>query len=537
MLTYDHAVIRTLAAMSMGLAVLCAGTNAQSQGTQPTGQPNIASAFHEQVLATITSGSELKTSLVGNGRVAWVEKRDGKETVHWDGKQQGGTFDDVKFMDFSPHEAHLAFFGKRDSAWIFVLDGQEHSQRYKKFTSIAFQPKGDGYSYCGCVEKKCRLVVDGTETGPEYDDVSYTQYSRDGKRLAFVAKRQKKWIAVVDGKEFGPELEDFWPSAWGFNRDGSRFYAAAWIRGSKWLYVVDGTMGPGFDVISHISFTDDGKHYAYGGTIAKAGFKKQKTFGSVVLDGQASGSYEGSGLSGAWTALAGETEYMAGGIRDLTPDFHGISTPQFSPEGKLIYAARRDKGDVAVFVGSDAGPGFDEILSPVVFSTDSSHFAYVARQGDAFVPVRDNHAGPGFTPSKHGATGVGWIVFGGSGEHMAFETISGGNQFKAGGTPRALRAVVLDGARAKEYDALGLRDFDFNGGHYCYVVRGASGNDDLVNVDGHESRLYNDVVDMRFSDDRTSVVFVARDGGKFLRVLYDLGNSSPMTAELAPAAY
>jgi hypothetical protein len=56
-------------------------------------------------------------------------------------------------------------------------------------------------------------------------------------------------------------------------------------------------------------------------------------------------------------------------------------------------------------------------------------------------------------------------------------------------------------------------------------------------VDGHESRLYNDVVDMRFSDDRTSVVFVARDGGKFLRVLYDLGNSSPMTAELAPAAY
>jgi hypothetical protein len=97
---------------------------------------------------------------------------------------------------------------------------------------------------------------------------------------------------------------------------------------------------------------------------------------------------------------------------------------------------------------------------------------------------------------------------------------------------------VLDGARAKEYDAYALANFDFNNaGHYCYTVRGASGNDDLVNVDAHESRLYNDVVAMRFSDDGTSVVFVARDGGKFLRVLYDLGPSRPVTAELMPPSY
>lgn len=538
MLTSNHALIRTLGAVCLGLLLLGTETNGQSQTGPLAGQANETSAFHEQAIGEITPGSEMKFSVVGRTHIAWIEKRDGKETVRLDGTQQGGTFDDVKYLDFGSHETHLAFFGKRDSAWIFVLDGKEHSQRYKKFTSIVFQPKGNSYSYCACVEKKCRLVVDGAETGVEYDDVSYPQYSRDGKRLAFIAKRQKKWMAVVDGKESGPELEDFWPSAWGFSRDGARFYVAAWIKGSKWLYVLDGTMQPGFDVISYISFTDDGKHYSYGGTMAKPGFKKQKTFGSVVLDGQTTGSYEGSGLGGAWTALAGETEFMAGGVRDLTPDFHGISTPQFSPEGKLIYAARRDKGDVAVFVGADAGPGFDEILSPVVFSTDSAHFAYVARQGEAFVPVRDNRPGAGFTPSKHGATGVGWIVFGGNGDHLAFETISGGNQFKAGGTLRALRAVVLDGARAKEYDALSLRDFDFNSaGHYCYIVRGASGNRDLVNVDAQESRLYDDVVDTRFSEDGTSVVFVAHDGARFLRVIYDLGPSRPVVAELAPASY
>jgi hypothetical protein len=456
--TSDH-VLLAVKLVVLSLALFCVGTSAQTQTGPSAGQLNPTTAFHEELIAEVTQGSELRTWLIGDNQIAWVEKHDGKESVKLDGKQQGGTYDDVKYLTFSSHGAHLAFFGKRDSAWMFVLDGQEHSQRYKRITSPSFQPKGSSYSYCACVEKKCQVVIDGAETGQEYDDVSYTKYSRDGKRLAFLVKRQKKWIAVVDGKEFGPELDDFWPSAWGFSRDGSRFYVAGLLK-RNWMYLVDGVQGPEFEVISYISFTNNGKHYAYGGAIAKLGFKKQKTFGSVVLDGQASGSYEGSGLSGAWTALAGSTEYMAGGIRDLIPDFHGISTPQFSPEEKLIYAARREKGDVAVFVGTEAGPGFDEILSPVVFSAESGHFAYVARRGDEFVPVRDNHPGPGFTPSKHGATGVGWIAFAGNGEHLAFETISGGNLFKGGGTARALRSVVIDGARAKEYDAFGLLHFD-----------------------------------------------------------------------------
>jgi hypothetical protein len=119
---------------------------------------------------------------------------------------------------------------------------------------------------------------------------------------------------------------------------------------------------------------------------------------------------------------------------------------------------------------------------------------------------------------------VGWIAFGGEGEHLAFETISGGKMFKRGDPSRALRAVVLDGARAKEYDAFSLLNFDFNkSGHYCYEVHGASGDNDLVNVDGHESRLYNRLGDTHFTDNGRSVVFVARDGGRFFRVTYELG--------------
>jgi len=95
------------------------------------GTQNESTAFREEVIAEVTQGSELKTWLMGDRQIAWVEKRDGKQTVKLDGKQQGGTYEDLKQLTFSSHGAHLALFRKRDSAWIFVLDGQENSQRYK----------------------------------------------------------------------------------------------------------------------------------------------------------------------------------------------------------------------------------------------------------------------------------------------------------------------------------------------------------------------------------------------------------------------
>jgi hypothetical protein len=62
------------------------------------------------------------------------------------------------------------------------------------------------------------------------------------------------------------------------------------------------------------------------------------------------------------------------------------------------------------------------------------------------------------------------------------------------------------------------------------------GENDLINVDGHESRLYNATVGARFSDDRKSVSFVARDGGRFFRVTYDLVTTGPVMAALVPGS-
>lgn len=410
---------------------------------------------------------------------------------------------------------------------MFVLDGRDRSPGYTKISAADFQPKGDSIAYGACRAKKCRLVLDGVETGAEYEDISYAKYSRDGKRLAHFGKRGKKWVAVVDGKETGPELDDFWPTDWGFSHDASRFFAAGRIK-NHWMYFVDGSQGPGFEVISHIAFSSDGKHYAYGGTDAKGGFKKQKTFGTMTLDGAATGTYEGRGMAGAWTALGGSQEVMAEGVRDLSADFHGISTPQFNADGKPVFAARREKGDVAVFVGSESGPGFDEILSPVIFSEDARHSAYVAKRGEDFVEVRDNRPGQTFAAGKRGPTAVQWIAISRDGAHLAYEIVSGGAQFKAGNTRRALRSVVLDGKAGPEYDALDLGDFDFDpdAHHYVYEVIGAQGNRDLVNVDGNESRLYDTVANAHYNEDAKAVEFVARDAGGFLRVSFALGASS-----------
>jgi len=506
------------------LVLFCGAAPCISAGQGPQSASTAASpfAFREEVMGEMSPGSAYKKAFIGDFHLAWAESQSSTITVRLDGKQQGETYKDASHLSFNRDESHFAFFGQRtSSSWVFVLDGHEKSPEYKAVTAIAFQPDGSSYAYGACQEKKkCRLVVDGQETGAEYQEISFPKYSRDGKRLAYLGKREKKWIAIVDGKESGPELDDFWGSFWGFTRDGSHFFVAGQMR-ADWMYVLDGQAGPGFGVLSPLTFSADGQHYTYGGAAAKLGFKKQKTTGSILVDAQIVASYEGKGMSGAFAQGLGRfTETLAAGVRDFSPDFHGVSSPQFNSEGKLVYAARRDKGDVAVFVGSEAGTGFDEILSFVAFSEDSKHFAYMARQGHDFVEVRDNVPGRSFSSSRHEASDVPWIALNDDATHLAYETVSGGNQFKAGQTSRALRTVVLDGQQGPEYDALTLRNFHFTeeGKHYFYEVVGAKGNRDLVNVDGHESQLYDFVISARFVPHSKTMSFVARDGRRFLLV-------------------
>ena len=514
------------------LSLACAGAAAAGQESQQTQAPanqGTASApsFHEEVIAELSPGSEMKGMLMNEHHVYWFEKQGSNHMVKMDGKQQGGVFQELGWLNTSLDGAHFAFWGKRNSKWILVTDGHEGTQEYTKGIQPWFQPGRSSLAYGACGEKKkCRLAVDGTETGAEYDDVSYPQYSRDGNRLVYFGRRGKKWTAIVNGKEVGPALEDF--SNFGFSSEGGRFFVAGKI--NRWLlsmYFVDGETGPPFQVFSNITFSSDGKQFAYGGTMSPYGkftnFKKKKVYGTVVVDGRPTATYEGRGLAGTWTGLVlfGQEQEIVQGFRALNPDFDGISSPAFSHEGKLVYAVRRDKGDFAVMVGGEPGPGFEEILSPIVFTEDRQHFVYVAKRGDEFVEVRDNAPGRSLPAGSRGPTAVPWIAFSKDAVHVAYETAAERQSSREGGV-RAMRSAVIDGKEGPKYEALDVTSFAFDkeGHHYFYMVQGTKGKESKMIIDGHESRPYDELGGTHFLEDGKTVTFFARDGSKFLRVSY-----------------
>lgn len=480
-----------------------------------------ASKIRETLIAEATAGSEISWARSTENHLAWVEKASGKKTVRLDGKQVGASYEDVKYVTHSADEQHLGFIAKRNSKWVMVVDGEDRSRDYGRMTAPHLSANGKTFAVGACNEKKCHLVVDNAEIGPDYEDISAPGFSSDGSHHVYFGKRNKKWLMVLDDKESGPEMDDYY--TWEFTPDGNRNAVAALLK-RHWTWVVDGVPGPSFEVIGPIEFSTDGKHYAYGGADAKTGFGKHATHGALVVDGQTAQTYDGRGFGGGWAGVFGPQETMVTGVRSLSPDFHGVSDPQYTSEGKLVYAARRGEFDVVVFIDGTAGPSFEDIVSGIIVTSDGKHSFYVAKRGESFVEVRDQQPGATF-PGKREVSFVGALMMTKDGSHFAYEIVRGGRTFKAGGTSRALRRLVLDSQAGPEYDALGMRDiwFSENGKHSSYLVVGAEGNKDRVIFDGLEGKLYDSVFrhSIKAIDDR-NIEFVAQDGQRFLRVLETL---------------
>jgi hypothetical protein len=475
----------------------------------------------EQLIGEISPGAEIATARSTEDHLAWVEKAEGKSTVRLDGKQIGDTYEDVKYLRFSADEQHLAFVAKRKSRWVLVVDGADKSREYGKLTAPELSTNGKFFAVGACLEKKCRLAMNGEEMGPEFEDISAPGFTADGEHSVYFGKRNKKWVQVFDGKEQSPEMDDF--AYWHFApNQGSAVVAAR--MGSEWTWIVNGAPGPALDVLGAIDFSPDGKHYAYGGTDAKWGFKKHKTRGVIVIDGQVAGTFEGKGFGGGWQGIFGTGQRIISGPHALFPDFHGVSAPQYTPDGRLVYAGRMSEGNVVVYVDGVPGPSFDDIVSPIGISADGKHIAYLGKKGDSFVEVRDQTLGPSF-PGRREISYVDLLVIDKHGSHLAYEIVRGGSLFKAGSTTRALRRMVIDGKAEQEYDANGMGNFDFSadGRHHYYEVYGASGDRDRVIFDGMESKLYDSVFrrSVKFVDEAT-IEFVAQDGRRLVRVLETL---------------
>jgi hypothetical protein len=449
----------------------------------------------------------------------------------------------VAFLQFSPDESHLVFATLNDTEWWLVMDGKDQPDHYVSIGGLQWQPGNGTLAYTACREKKkCQFYLDGKPTGPEYAMIYSVKYSRDGKHFAYLAFHDNAWYTVVDGKEIGPPMDHTGDEDenWGFSRTG-RFYVAA-CRGRKlettyvhvnterWKYVVDGVAGPEFGVISPIEFSADDQHFTYAGLALKRGWVKTTPEASVVLDGKVKATYPGRKIVGA--------VHLNTGVRDLFPRVVGISNPSFEPGGKLVYAATRESGDVAVFVGDQPGQGFMEIISPIIFSPDAQHFAYVAQQGENLVEVHDNHPGITFqVPGRTRSCYVGWIyVTNEPRHHLVYELVCGGKLYRLHYTEHALRRVVVDGQSGPEYDVDGLGGFRYTEDwkHYGYEVLGVNGDHVLLNIDGKETKPYDGVVSgsLEFHMEAGEASFIAREGEKLVRVKWPLQGKSQEQPQL-----
>lgn len=540
-----------------------------------------AAKFQEQLVGKISGGSKFEDLQASNGHVAWVEQKasTSKWIVYRDGQQVGGKYDGVKYLEFSPDGEHLAFFGQRNSRWLLVLDGQERSRSFADVTPLVFEPHGPSWAFSACAaEDTCTMIVGGhTAVMPRetYDQVSPPQYSLDGKHLGFLVQFNGRWTAIVDGKAIGPPMKGY--ACLGFSPDAAHFFVCgttnkAELTYPQWTYFVDGAPGPYFAQVSPITFSSDDRHYAYGGSRSQVAFNKDKTSGTIVLDGKPGTEFQGRGLPGAWVTLlnapiiAAEVYsggsfispvvlvpgHLISGSRVLSASLNGVSDPVFDVHGNLAYAARRGKDDVVVFDGTKSGLRFDDVVSDVVFTDDALHSAYVALRGREFVEVLDDQPGKAVPlddspqrvqprkpdPTDLNATpgtdeplpppipkaSIGWTELTPHATHFAFEMVKGGIRFDAGKTLRAERTVVLDGQPEKEYNALGISVVQFSKDekHYWYTVFDPSGKQGLVVVDGHESKPYSNLTGAQFDPAGNGIIFFARSGKKLLRVTLPL---------------
>jgi Tol biopolymer transport system component len=425
-------------------------------------------------------------------KIAWRCPTNDKWTVFVNGVPQGGTFDEVRSLNFSPDGQHMAFAARRGSRWM--------------------------------------VVEDGTERPGTYADVGTPLYSTDGRRMAISAKPAKKWMLIVDGQLQPAEFDGIVTST--FSPDGQRI-AYVGRRGDKFIVVVDGKEGTPSDIVGGILFSSDSRRFAYAAADVKRGFGKQKAVGRATIDGAAGPAFEGAQVGSLLkNAATGSTPQIRTGYRtQFWVDTHGVSTPVFSPDAaRVAYAARREK-DVAVLLDGDRGLEFSSIIAGPVFSPDNRHIAFAITDKGATALVIDG-ANVGRGPSG-GTDFITELTFAPDNQRVAYIGVTGGSMYEEGLTARARRRVYVDGVAGTEYDVpyLGRLQFSPDGKHVYYVVGGlpeASRKVGFLVVNGREGKRYDDVFGRpRLHEDQRAIRYTAQSGRRFYSVKASIEETAP----------
>jgi S1-C subfamily serine protease len=298
-----------------------------------------------------------------------------------------------------------------------VLDGVEHSPVELGWTpSPQFSPGGQLVYLIHTLEDRRfveRLVIDGTP-GPPFDRIDLVRkpvvFSPEGKHIAYVGEKFfAKYVAVLDGIT-GPTYDEV--SGLSFSPDGRRFAYSARTRldinRDEWVAVVDGIPGKGYDKVDRegVVFSADGKRLAYGAQLGGKQFS--------VADGKPGKAFDPSG------------EYWGPLPRAVfSPDSRRVgyrvqyALPVQKPtKGSSVVKERSqtvidDKGGVE----SDHDRNFAESggipIGTPVFSPDSQHVAFTTRKGRTISVMHDFRLVGTYL-------GAGDLTFSPDSRHLAF---------------------------------------------------------------------------------------------------------------------
>ena len=398
--------------------------------------------------------------------------------------------------------------------------GSTHQLRIKSLTP---SPDGKRLAYVISHGKKAiQLVIDGKPDVTDYDGIAEQGilFSPDSKRVAFLALAGTKWVVVIDGT-VGQPYNTYVKGSLAFSPDSARWLVAADSAGKR-LLLVDGKPGKTYDDIINPHFSPDGKRVAY---VARTGSQY-----FAVIDGVQSPAVDAiidnriiftpDGKQTAYAARSEEKFMIVSATGEPKP-FDAIigGTLTYSSDGKRLAAGVAHGANYFVIDNAVEGKPFDRIVTAsLAFSPDGQRLAYVAERDGKMLVVVDGKEESSFdvieTPP----------VFSGDSKHLAYVTHA------ARSTKRGPKedkdkpnvktwTVIVDGKPAGAYDRiLSSPIFSAVGARLALVVI-----DDrhlVVVADTKESAAFDEILEAPvYSSDGKRIAYAGRRGKEQFAVI------------------
>ncbi len=168
---------------------------------------------HEQVFREMDASADLKpwsartwyrpeNWRLGSGpQLFWKEFREKSVLGFVDGKQIGGSYQDITLPQFSSDGKHIAFAVKSKGSWHVVIDGQDRPDEYGELSSLAVSDDGTSFAYASCKRGRCSLIVNDKQEAVFDSILPGSLAFRDPNTLVYIARRERKFYLVTQTVE------------------------------------------------------------------------------------------------------------------------------------------------------------------------------------------------------------------------------------------------------------------------------------------------------------------------------------------------